>query len=100
MPLRSRLVALVGLLLAAALATVWLAPRLVPGLRVAGPDAPAALPAFDRLSAWRNGPALAAADLAGHPVALLLWRDTDPAGLAALAVATRGTAATAHWARA
>ncbi len=71
----------------AGVVTVRFAPRLVPGLRAPGAPAPAQLPSLDRAVAWRGSAPLPADSLRGRPVALLVWEDTDPRSLAALAVA-------------
>lgn len=71
----------------AAAATVWLAPRLVPGLRPADAVAPPGLPALRTVTRWRNADASLADSLAGRPVVLLLVSDGDPRTAPALAVA-------------
>ena len=87
MPNRSLAVLLAALALVAASGTVLLAPRWLPGLRALRPAEPHQLPSLAGLSAWRNSVPLGLDSLKGHPVALLLWSDTDPRSLAALAVA-------------
>jgi hypothetical protein len=85
--LSKRLVVLVVLFAVACMvATVWLAPRFVPGLRPVERRVRRALPSLAGLSAWRNGPMLTLDSLRGRPVALLLWSDTDPRAGAALQV--------------
>jgi hypothetical protein len=66
---------------------IWWLPHVVPALRKHEPPKAGALPALDRLVAWRNGGPLTPDSLQGHPVAVLLWSDTDPRGLAGLAIA-------------
>jgi hypothetical protein len=81
------LLLLAAFALAAAVATLLLAPRLVPGLRGHAPARLAALPSLASVTAWRNTPPLAPDSLRGHAVALMLWSDTDPRAAAALQVA-------------
>lgn len=87
MMMRSRLLATVAFVVAAVGLTVWLAPRVIPGLRSGAPPRAAAghLPRLDA-PVWLNAPASQADSLPGHVVALLVWCDTDPASLAALPV--------------
>lgn len=87
MPNRSLAVLLAALALVAASGTVLLAPRWLPGLRAPRHAEPHSLPSLAGLSAWRNSAPLGLDSLKGHPVAVLLWSDTDPRALAALAVA-------------
>ena len=87
MPNRSLTVLLAALALVAASGTVLLAPRWLPGLRAPRRAEPHQLPSLAGLSAWRNSAPLGPDSLKGHPVAVLLWSDTDPRSLAALAVA-------------
>jgi len=75
-----------GLLVVAAAVATWLvAPRLLPGLRPP-PATRAALPSLDRIAAWSGSRPLDADSLRGRPVVLLVWCDTDPRSLAALPV--------------
>lgn len=63
-----------------------------------GPSAPGALAnslAFAR--GWVNGAAENGASLAGHPSVALVWSDTDPASLRALATAETWRTAYARW---
>lgn len=84
---RPRFVAGAVVLLAALLATLWLAPRFVPGLRRPARRAVEALPSLAGEASWVNAAPLPPDSLRGRPTAMLLWSDTDPRGLAALAVA-------------
>jgi hypothetical protein len=87
MPNRPLAVFLAALALLAASVTVLLAPRWLPGLRPPRPAAPLGLPSLTSIAAWHNSAPLGPDSLKGHPVALLLWTDTDPRALAALNVA-------------
>ena len=78
---------LAALVLVAASLTVLMAPRWLPGLRAPQPAAPLSLPSLAGVAAWHNSAPLGPDSLKGHPVALLLWTDTDPRALAALGVA-------------
>ena len=83
---RRLLLALGLLVIAAALATWQIAPRLLPGLRPPAPAARAGLPPLDRVAAWTGSRPLTADSLRGRAVVLLVWCDTDPRSLAALPV--------------
>lgn len=85
MPSRPLVLATLALVLVAALATWLLAPRLLPGLRPAPPATQCTLPSLDGIPGW-TGEAVAGGTLERRPVVLLLWSDTDPRSLAALAV--------------
>jgi hypothetical protein len=87
MPNRPLAVLLAALALVAATVTVLLAPRWLPGLRSPRPAEPLQVPTLAGVTAWRNSAPLGPDSLKGHPVALLLWSDTDPRALAALGVA-------------
>jgi len=75
------------LVLAAAFVTALVVPRFVPALRAPRPTWPGTLPTLERATAWLDSAPLTPDSLRGRPVALLLWRDTDPLAPAALAVA-------------
>jgi hypothetical protein len=78
---------LVALASVAVMATIWWAPHVLPGLRTPSAPRPGELPSLARLVAWRGGGPLTADSLRGRPAALLLWDDSDPRSLPALAVA-------------
>ena len=87
MPNRSLAVLLAALVLLAATVTVLMAPRWLPGLGQPKQAEPLALPTLSRISTWHNSAPLTPDSLKGHPVAMLVWTDTDPRALAALGVA-------------
>ena len=69
------------------MASIWWAPHVLPGLRTPAAPRPGELPSLARLSAWHGGGPMTPDSLRGRPLALLVWSDTDPRGLAALAIA-------------
>jgi len=87
MPSRSLATLFVAVALALALATALVAPHFFPGLRPRPSTGTRLLPSLTRVQAWFNTAPLAPDSLHRRPVALVLWSDTDPAGLAALPVA-------------
>ncbi len=87
MPWRRPLFLLVVIAALAGVLTVRFAPRFVPALRAPQAAAPATLPSLARATAWQGSAPLDADSLRDRPVALLVWTDTDPRSLAALAVA-------------
>ena len=82
---------------ACVLATVFVAPRLLPGLRPAAAPVERALPALAEAQGWLDSEPLAAADLPGAPAVLVLWSDTDPRALAALPVLEAWKRAWSRW---
>jgi hypothetical protein len=87
MPSRSLVLLFAAVFLALALVTVLVAPRFVPGLRPRSSTATLHLPDLTHVATWIHSSPLGPDSLHHHPVALVLWSDTDPRGLAALPVA-------------
>ena len=82
---RARWFVSVSVLLMAALAVAWLAPRL--GLLDAPPELreeEPRLPSFDAATAWLNGGPLTSDSLRGRTTVIMVWSDTDPRSLRAL----------------
>ncbi len=75
----------VAALAVAMLLAIRMAPQWLPGLR---PQHPVArqVPSLEGVDAWLGAGRLSADSLAGRPLALLLWTDTDPRALDALPV--------------
>ncbi len=87
MSTRQVVIVIAVIALTAALVTVLVAPRFMPGLRAPAPPVPGTLPSLARAGPWWRSAPLTDDSLRHRPVVLVLWSDTDPRGLAALQVA-------------
>ncbi len=86
MPNRPLLLVVSTLVLVLALGAVYWMSHFGPRAHEPERVPPRPLPSLDRVAVWHGAAPLTADSLAGRPVALLLWSDTDPRALAALPV--------------